>query len=215
MRGTPMPGGRPLPAIIASCLLLLAAIPAGAGCGRAPQSGADGSVTLPSGQTDAHPNPEATDRVGRELLEFRLAVPRGPDADEQFRKLYEQADSGKVPEGYVKMHVDGDESQPYYLVKTGAAVGTASHLDDIYHTEDEYGTPAVGFEFDRAGSMLFADVTDRYRGWCMAIIYAGVLREVPIIQGRVAGKGIIHGHFTGQQVDNIVACIRQAMKQGD
>ena len=144
-------------------------------------------------------------------LEFKIAVPRGPDTEAKFRQLYEEADRGQVPEDYVKMYVDGDQTKEYYLVKKGEAAITGRYLagrNGAYATHDQYGAPAVGFEFGPVGANIFSHITDTYRGQALAIILDGVLREAPVIQERISGRGIIHGHFTQDEVNNIVTILQ-------
>jgi hypothetical protein len=157
----------------------------------------------------------APDGIGKEVLEFRLAVPRGKDTKEEFRKLYEQADAGKVLDLYAKMHMDGDASKPYYLVRTGPPALTGGQLAQAYMTTDQFGMPAVGFEFSPTGSRLFSELTAKHHGWALAIIADGVLRSAPVMEERIAGSGIIHGHFTQTEVEELVEALQTRPGQND
>jgi len=144
-------------------------------------------------------------------LEFKVAVPRpGPDTEAKFVQMYEEARRGQVPEGYVKMYIDGDDSDPdsFYLVKAGEAEITGRYLSDVFPTVDEFATPAVGFTFNPVGARLFGQITENNRGWALAIILDGVLRSAPTIQERITGRGRITGRFTRQEVNDIVTVLK-------
>jgi len=142
-------------------------------------------------------------------LEFKLAVPRGGD-DPKFRRYYDDAAQGKVPEGYVRMYRDGDPSKEFYLVRKGEAEVTGEYLDPgkLRAISDRYLRPAVGFEFNASGAGRFARITEMNRGWCLAIILDGVLKSAPVIQDRIAGSGEITGDFTQQQVSDLINVLR-------
>ncbi len=141
------------------------------------------------------------ERMGK--LEFKLAVPRVTD-QERFQKLYEQAEAGNVPEGYVKMHLEDDPDKPFYLVEKGEPAITGRSLANVSPTVDNTGMPAVGFQFDARGSRIFARVTENNVGRLLAIILDGVLKSAPRIRTRIAGQGIIEGDFTRQEVSDMV-----------
>ena len=140
------------------------------------------------------------------LLEFKIAVPHSSE-DAKFRQLYEEADRGQVPEGYVKMYSKGNESGQYFLVKKEAAI-TGRYLKDEKATQDEFGAPAVGFTFNTIGAVKFGQITETYRNWALAIVLDGVMYSAPTIQEKISGNGIIHGSFTTQEVNDIVTILR-------
>ncbi len=144
-------------------------------------------------------------RMGK--LEFKLAVPRVTD-QERFRKLYEQAEQGSVPEGYVRMHIEDDPEQPFYLVEKGEPEITGRYLASVQPSTDDTGRPAVGFRFDARGSRIFARVTENNVGRLLAITLDGVLKSAPRIRTRIAGAGVIEGDFTEQDVADMVNILR-------
>jgi len=144
-------------------------------------------------------------RMGR--LEFKLAIPRNADKQE-FRQKYEAAEQGQNVQGYKKMHVEGDESNPYYLVRTGEAPITGEYLSNVYPARDEYGRPAVGFEFDSVGTEKFGNLTEEHRGWLLAIVLDGTLQSAPRIRERIGGKGQITGNFSSEEVNNLVTVLQ-------
>ncbi len=144
------------------------------------------------------------ERMGK--LAFRLGVPHASDREE-FQKLYRRAEEGKVPEGYLGMHVEDDPDRPFYLVERGEPAITGRHLADVRPTIDDIGRPAIGVEFDARGSRALAEITGNNVGRVLAIILDGVLKSAPRIQTRIAGRGIIQGHFTRQEVAEMVAIL--------
>ncbi|MHC4591469.1 MAG: protein translocase subunit SecD [Planctomycetota bacterium] len=144
-------------------------------------------------------------------LEFRLAVPLPQHTEEsKFLRLYEEAEQGRVPEDFTTMHVEGDPTQDYYLVKKGEPPVTGRDLDpgSLRRTTDRNGFPAVGFEFNPMGVRTFAQVTERNRGWALAIVLDGVLKSAPLIKGRIYGPGIIEGRFSEEEVADMVNVLR-------
>jgi len=146
---------------------------------------------------------ERMTRMGK--LEFKLAVPRGVDKEKD--EWYQRAEQGKAVKGYEKLYRDNDPTKDFYLVKAGEPEITGKYLASVYPTQDQYGRPAVGFSFDSAGSRTFAMVTEKNKGWLLAIILDGVLRSAPVIRTRIAGAGIIEGNFTGEEVDQMVTIL--------
>jgi len=149
--------------------------------------------------------PTEVDQLKRRLekmgkLEFKLAA---PDAD-KYARLYQEAREGKTPDGYVRMYVDDNPEKPFFLVKKGDPEITGRYLSRVYPTQDRWGRPAVGFEFDVRGTRKFAQVTETNLGWQLAIILDGVLKSAPTIKTRIAGPGIIEGEFTQDQVNDTV-----------
>ena len=142
-------------------------------------------------------------RMGR--LEFKLALPRG---DAKFEEDYTAAAEGKQVSGYEKRHVGGNKNNPFYLVKKGDPEITGRLLQSVNITRDQQGLPAVGFIFNSRGRAKFASITERNRGWHLAIILDGQLKSAPVIRSRIAGRGIIEGDFTMDEVTEMVTILR-------
>jgi preprotein translocase subunit SecD len=107
------------------------------------------------------------------------------------------------------MHMGGDPSKPYYLVKTGEPLLTQRDLSTAYGAADQSGTFAIGFGLDAVGTQTFVEITQKNVGWSLAVIIGGVLRCAPVILGPlVAGSGVIEGHLTQQEVDDLVPAIQ-------
>ncbi len=143
-------------------------------------------------------------------LEFKIAVPRpGPGAEAKFVRMYEEAEAGQPPDGYVRMYVEGDPANDYYLVKQGEPEITGRYLANVYPTRDPSGIrPAVGFEFNTIGARRFGQITEKNRGWALAIILDGALKSAPTIREQITARGIIEGQFTQQEVQDMVNILR-------
>ncbi len=83
----------------------------------------------------------------------------------------------------------------------------AKQLSKAYPTQDQLGLPVVGLQFDREGTKLFADLTDRLFGTDDQItilldedVLVSAVVESPIRNG----SGIIRGNFTAERVSEIV-----------
>jgi protein-export membrane protein SecD/preprotein translocase SecF subunit len=142
-------------------------------------------------------------RMGR--LEFKLAMTPG---DPEFEDEYQRARAGKEVPDYEKMFVEGNKENRFFLVREGDAEITGKLLQSASFTRDDKGLPAVGFLFNSRGRTRFASITERNRGWSLAIILDGTLKSAPVIQSRIAGQGIIEGKFTRKEVEDLVTILR-------
>ena len=142
-------------------------------------------------------------RMGR--LEFKLAMTPG---DPEFEDEYQKATAGKEVPDYEKMHIEGNKENRFYLIREGDPEITGDLLQSASFTRDDRGRPAVGFLFNSRGRAKFASVTERNRGWSLAIILDGTLKSAPVIRSRIAGQGIIEGKFTRKEVEDLVTILR-------
>ena len=95
----------------------------------------------------------------------------------------------------------------YYLVKYPPVI-TGSDLADAYPTTDSYGRPAVGFTLTPSAAKRFAEFTQSHIGKRMAIVLDNYVVSAPTIQARIYDKGIITGHFTIEDVKNLVVILK-------
>ncbi|MDP6439926.1 MAG: protein translocase subunit SecD, partial [Candidatus Brocadiia bacterium] len=153
------------------------------------------------------------------LLEFRLAMPPPvPGGQQSYAEEYKQAWAGKPVPGYDRMMLpvgkgggedEKAEEARLLLVRAGEAAITGRLLAEVSRTPDKLGRPAVGFKFNREGRKTFATITDRNKGWLLAIILDGKLQSAPVIRERIAGSGIIEreGGFSKEEVDDLVTIL--------
>ena len=130
-------------------------------------------------------------------LEFLLVLDVSKD-----KKLLE-----KEAERYKNAKVLPGADGFYYLVKYPPVI-TGSDLADAYPTTDSYGRPAVGFSLTPSAANRFAEFTQSHIGKRMAIVLDNYVVSAPTIQARIYDKGIITGHFTIEDVKNLVVILK-------
>ena len=141
---------------------------------------------------------QAKEIIGKTAkLEFLLVLDMSKDKE----KLLKEA------EGLKHVKVLPGEDGYWYLVKYPPAI-TGSDLADAYPTTDSYGKPAVGFSLTPSAAKKFAEFTQKNIGKPMAIVLDNRVVSAPVIRARISDKGIITGHFTTQEVKNLVVILK-------
>lgn len=140
-------------------------------------------------------------RMGR--LEFRIGLPR----TEEYAREYSRADEGIIEPGYMKMHIDGDPENPFYLIRTGDPEITGEYLQNVGVGRDQRGQIAIDFRFNPEGGRMFARITSRHQGMLLGAVLDGVLQSAPVIQTTIRERGQITGRFTREEVDNLIAVL--------
>jgi preprotein translocase subunit SecD len=91
----------------------------------------------------------------------------------------------------------------------GKVVATGADFKDAYLEQDEYGRPAVGFEFKPEGAKRFAEMTTANIGRQAPIVLDGQVISNPQIQSAITeGRGIITGSFTYEEAKSLVTQLR-------
>ncbi|MGC8746627.1 MAG: protein translocase subunit SecD [Candidatus Saccharicenans sp.] len=138
------------------------------------------------------------------VLEFKL-VKAGPAQDEQ---TLLQEFGGKVPDDAEIVKGDPKRGyQGYYLVSKVASI-TGKDLRTVRRGTDEWNNPAVHFTLTPDGARRFEQVTGQNVGKQLAIILDGKLQSAPVINSRISDSGIIQGHFTPQEADDLVVILK-------
>ncbi|NPB05300.1 MAG: protein translocase subunit SecD [Aquificae bacterium] len=130
-------------------------------------------------------------------LELLLVLDFGPDKE---RLLWE---AKELKHAKVLPGEDGN----WYLVQYPPVV-TGDDLADAYPTTDEMGRPAVGFTLTPEAARRFAEFTEKNVGKPMAIVLDGRVVSAPVIRSRISDRGIITGHFTTEEVKNLVVVLK-------
>ena len=86
--------------------------------------------------------------------------------------------------------------------------GDTWKLDHAGPTTDGAMNPAVSFDFDDAGSRIFATLTGQHVGDLMAILLDDEVYSAPVIRTQITGSGIIEGTFTQEEVSDLVRTLR-------
>jgi preprotein translocase subunit SecD len=138
------------------------------------------------------------------LLELKL-VKAGPAPDEA---TLLKDHGGKVPEDM--QVVKGDpkrRAEGFYLVSKVAAI-TGRDLRTARRSVDEWNGPAVSFSLTPDGARRFEQVTGENVGKQLAIILDEKVQSAPSINSRISDQGIIQGHFTQEEADDLAVILR-------
>lgn len=77
-------------------------------------------------------------------------------------------------------------------------------LKNARPTQDQQGRRAIGFSFDDRGARIFGKLTGNNLKRPLCILLDGIAISAPTINTRITSEGIIQGHFTKQEVDDMV-----------
>jgi preprotein translocase subunit SecD len=127
---------------------------------------------------------------------------------------------GSLPDGvevYSQVHkqVNGSEVQSYWPLEKISAI-TGNDLEDAQRSGDEFGKPAVSFRLKPPAGQRFAKLTRENVGRQMAILLDAKVISAPHIQSEIpSGHGIITGHFTSGEADDLAFKLRSgALRAG-
>lgn len=97
-----------------------------------------------------------------------------------------------------------------YYVLDGDVPVTGAHLENArIETDQQFGTPNIGFTFDKEGGKLFGKFTGANVGKYLAIVLDGVVHSAPVIKQRIGGgSGVIEGQFTMEEARNLAIILR-------
>ena len=73
---------------------------------------------------------------------------------------------------------------------------------------DRNGNPAVNFFLTADGAKLFGSATEQHIGEMLAIVLDNAVSSAPVIHSRIESEGIIEGHFTVQQTEDLSLLLR-------
>jgi SecD/SecF fusion protein len=163
------------------------------------------------------------------VLEFRIAPQPGKDIDpatvqKYLRDLQDNGpDAGKrrndelqwfpirgEREGYERLVVGSWGGKEYLLLHNRnphqllRGSSETWRLTAAYPGNDQYGRPAVDFQFDSRGAKLFYALTNEHIGKPMAILLDDEVYSAPNINSAISDRGIIEGKFTDQEVQDLV-----------
>ena len=150
------------------------------------------------------------DRVGiEEIFDRKMEDLRSPLPDGRLRHDVEKerfdialdgtGEEGPLPEG---------EPGSYILVQNdGMMKMKGDLLTRAFSTVDDFGIPAIGFQWNAEAAREFGDLTGRNLGRGIAIVLDGVIMSRPVIEERVGARGIIRSAFTQDEVNEFVAVL--------
>ena len=140
------------------------------------------------------------------MLEFKLV-------DEEHD--IQEAREGKIPPGSEILYekkVDketGEITKTPYLLKKEALL-TGDFLTDAHISIDtQYNEPYVSISFNKAGSKIFARITEQNVGKRLAIILDNNVYSDPVIREKIpSGKAQITGNFTEEEARDLAIVLR-------
>jgi len=122
-----------------------------------------------------------------------------------------QANGGSIPDDYSVLPYRedrGDQSQLGYLVVSKIPVITGKDLKTARSGTDRNGNPAINFFLTSDGANLFGHATEQHIGELLAIVLDNAVSSAPVIHSRIEAEGIIEGHFTLQQSEDLALLLR-------
>jgi preprotein translocase subunit SecD len=154
-------------------------------------------------------NPERVQNIIKTtaLLEWKM-VQSGPAPDEA-TLLKDLA--GQVPDNQEVVTVAAkareSEGGAFYLLDRVAVV-TGKDLRIVRRTVDEWNNAAVSFGLKADGARRFESATGQNIGRRLAIVLDGKVQSAPVINARISDEGIITGHFTLEQAEDLVVVLK-------
>lgn len=152
-------------------------------------------------------NPERVKRViqNTALLELKLVV-KGPLSEKE--ELLKEYNGVEPPDlEVIKSDPIKSERQGYYLVKKVAVI-TGKDIRNARVGKDEFNQPVVNFTLSNQGGKIFEKVTSENIGKPLAIILDGRVISAPIIEAVIRDAGMIRGHFTPQEAEDLAIVLR-------
>ncbi|NLE28158.1 MAG: protein translocase subunit SecD [Phycisphaerae bacterium] len=162
---------------------------------------------------------------GAGVLEFHILAPmENPDAYSNYIKNLEEKGPRARPDDefawyevskkesvYGITHEWGGKNWVLAYQKNPLKVMDRSRpdwkLSSAYPTRDDKGMPAVGFEFNDAGSRMFLELTRNNIGNPLAIVLDDKVYSAPNIQSAISQRGIITGKFSVEEVNYLVSTL--------
>jgi preprotein translocase subunit SecD len=122
------------------------------------------------------------------VLEFKIVKDTGVDQDVLLAKYGVKTPDELNAQGMVLIPGDtGAENEKFFIATADSPV-TGGSLTDARLIFDEFGRPAVGFNFNGEGASRFGELTEKNIGQRLAIVLDGTIKSAPTIQERIASQ---------------------------
>ena len=142
------------------------------------------------------------------VLEFKIVKDTGVDQDVLLAKYGVKTPDELNAQGMVLFPGDtGTENEKFFIATADSPV-TGGSLTDARLIFDEFGRPAVGFNFNGEGASRFGELTVKNIGQRLAIVLDGTIKSAPTIQERIASQGRITGSFTTEEAKDLALVLR-------
>ena len=139
----------------------------------------------------------------RKMEDLRSPLPDGVLRYDVENEPFDIALDGTGEEGPLP---EGDTGS--YVLVSNEGMMKGDMLTRAYPTVDDMMNPAVGFQWDAEGARLFYALTEKNKGRPLGIVLDGVLRSQPNIDEPIGARGIIHGRYTQEEVNDLVIILK-------
>ncbi len=142
------------------------------------------------------------------VLEFKIVKDAGPDRESLLAKYGVKSPDELAAQGLSLRSGDtGQENEKFFITENEAQV-TGQYLSDARLVFDEFGRPAVGFNFRGEGATRFGELTGENVEKRLAIVLDGTIKSAPVIQERISSQGRITGNFTIDEAKDLALVLR-------
>jgi preprotein translocase subunit SecD len=148
------------------------------------------------------------------FLEFRLTrVPKPGGNGLPTRQAVIDTLGGQLPadveilDGDVRDANQNIVGKQYWGVEK-RRVMTGRELKDARPSQGQFQEPVVQFNMTPAGSELFGAATAANVGTGLAIVLDGRVVTAPVIKSKISDSGVIEGHFTQTEVQDLSTALR-------
>jgi len=138
------------------------------------------------------------------MLEWKQVMAGPFPTEEDASKEY----NGVVPEDLMIMKTNPRRMDKAFYILKRVSVVTGRDLKNARRSQDNYGSPAVGFSLNSQGAGKFEKFTAANIGKRLSIVLDGRIESVASINDAISYDGIIQGRFTVQEVDDMVLVLR-------
>jgi preprotein translocase subunit SecD len=108
---------------------------------------------------------------------------------------------------HVERQTKAETRVPYVVKKPVLLTGDTIRTAEVRISDA--GEPYVSVEFDRTGTAIFADVTEKNVGKRLAIVLDGSVHSAPVIRERIpSGQAQITGGFTAEEARDLAIVLR-------
>jgi len=136
-------------------------------------------------------------------LEWHIAVEpkNGAGSREEILKYY----NGTLPPDVAIFPGSREKfgREVFYALQTVAPV-TGADIQEVRVEGGKLGEPVVGFQLSATAGERFREVTRKYLHEPLAIVLDGNVISAPIINAEIGDRGVIEGHFTQREAQELV-----------
>jgi preprotein translocase subunit SecD len=142
------------------------------------------------------------------VLQFKIVTDTGA-TEETALARYDVANPQELEGQGLMLHPGdtGAENEKFFVTTLDAPV-TGESLSGARLIFDEFGRPAVSFNFKGEGASKFGVLTEENIGQRLAIVLDGTIKSAPTIQERITSQGRITGSFTAQEAKDLALVLR-------